>query len=331
MGTVPIWPADTTFDLVRLDNASFFVPTGDNLYNLVIPEACKHLTLAEHQRFTATSVLPPADALARDPTYLLLGYLDQMDEARMFVDFHDVGAWIGDMAIRMARFAYLKRAPFRATCYDPSLAGSLIPLNAELNGVGVPFNAEPDRRGELVRYRPVAMNLTSGVAPFLQFHGHSDASRLAAIGPGAHAADAFLVLTTTLAQCLPIPDHWHQIVKLDVEGLEALLIQQARDRLTDATLIVEFAPGQDQYQPASAPAFVRDLMTTHTLFDLGYAPRPWMAARVTDADTITGEAMTRPYNYTDLLAVPHSLPLHDSLVAWLDGLDRLPMAYRLAW
>jgi FkbM family methyltransferase len=303
-------------DLVRLDDISLFMPTRDNLYRLVIPESCKKFPLYEHHRLAAIPAIPTEF----DVTRLMLMYLDILFAEGIAAHFLDVGAWVGDVAIRLGRFARDRGGQFHAECFDPSYAGEFIPFNIELNGVS-----------ELVDFHPIGISLAGGPQVFSQFRGHSDSSRLQSIGDDGRIADYFVVRTRTLRECLPdLRTGTHLIVKIDVEGIDAQLVRQNRDALTNATLAVEFAPSQEQYRDLGPADFIRSLQTTHTLFDIFYLPRPTMARCVNDADEFVREISARRYGYTDVLAVPLSLVAHDKLITRLSDLAAIAPEYRMA-
>jgi FkbM family methyltransferase len=247
-------------------------------------------------------------------------YVDVLFSQNIGVRLLDIGAWVGDVAIRLAKFAKFRNARFHAECYDPSYAGTIIPFNIELNGVD-----------GFVVYNPTGVSLVGGPQIFCQVRGHSDSARLQSIGNSEQGADNYLIRTVTLSACLPPPDeHTHLIVKIDVEGIDAQLVRQNLDQLADATLIVEFAPDQEQYRKDSAAEFIRSLQITHTLFDIYYLPRPTMACLVGDPQQFAEKIRRRPYGYTDVLAIPLSLPAHDELKLCLSSLASIQAAYRMA-
>ncbi len=110
------------------------------------------------------------------------------------------------------------------------------------------------------------------------------------------------------------------MVKIDVEGIDAKLVSQNRDKLRDATLMIEYSPSQDQYLDIDPAAFLTSLMETHILFDVYYLPRPTRATRITDAGVFKLEVLARPHRYTDVLAVPRTLSASEAIV---DAFSRL--------
>ena len=306
--------ASGIYDLVRLDDISLFVPMYDNLYEYFIPDQNKRLTLERHREFEQAQTGPTDDQLRSDITKLLPLYLSILLRHGMPVHFLDIGAWVGDVAIRLGKFARQRGGKFFAECYDPSFAGTLIPFNIELNGVS-----------EQVAFRPVGISLSGGPQIFSQVPGHSDSAKLGSSG-GKGPAETYLIHTRTLAECLPSDHSSHVVVKIDVEGIDAKLVLQNLDRLHDATLMIEFAPSRDD----SNEAYIEKVMQNHTLFDLYYLPRPTRAAPVGNAETFVAQIRDRPYGYTDILAVPHSLGAHDEIVEALARLKSLEPSNMMA-
>lgn len=302
-------------DLVRMGSILLFVPTEDNLYDRFVPDAAKHYSLEKMVR--DLSAEPPTDPTG-DVTKVMEQYLALLFARGQKVHVLDIGAWVGDVAVRWAKFAADRRAPFTAACYDPSLAGRLIPFNATLNGVG-------DR----VSFHPVAVSNVAGVQLFLQRKGNSDSSALVD-GPQATSEDTYPVRTVMLADLIDGAACDHLIAKIDVEGLEAKLVLPNLGRLANVTMILEFAPRQPQYADIGPVNYLRVLQATHTLVDLFYLPRPTRADIISDPERFFVEVMTtRPYGYTDVLAVPKSLPVHDEMLSLLRGLSPITPSYMM--
>jgi len=290
-----------------LDSISLFMPKYDNLYEHFIPEHCKGFPLERHHELAGSEAAFSDAELRGDVTKVLLLYLDNLFRNGQTVRLLDIGAWVGDVAIRLGKFAKLRAGKFHAECYDPSFAGTLIPFNIALNGVS-----------EQVAFKPIGISLTGGPQIFSQIPGHSDHSQLASSSEGG-PAETYLIHTCTLADCFPADRSSHLMVKIDVEGIDAKLVVQNRDLLRDATLMIEFAPNRE-LEEVGAVAFIEALQRTHTLFDLYYLPRPTRAARIENAASFPSEIRARPYGYTDILAVPHSLVVHDEIVETLSHL-----------
>ncbi|MDA8231093.1 MAG: FkbM family methyltransferase [Magnetospirillum sp.] len=313
-------PRHGGYDLVRFDTVSLFVPMHDNLYNSFLPAECKGFTIEQHYELMRTETPFADDALRSDVTKLLYLYMDILFGAGIGVHLLDIGAWIGDVAIRLAKYAKLRGAKFHAECFDPSFAGTLIPFNIELNDVR-------DR----VTFKPIGVSDCGGPQIFNQVFGNSDGSQLLSGDGDGRISETYLVRTVTLADCLPehAPDT-HVMVKIDVEGIDAKLVAQARGQLADATLIIEFAPAQEQYRKIAADQFLSDLQTSHTLFDIYYCPRPTRAAIVRDPQEFIEDVRHRPFGYTDVLAVPKSLGAHDDIVRQLSRLTPIEPSLMMA-
>lgn len=304
------------FDLVRLDNVSLFMPTNDNLYNVVVPQASKRFDVKRHQEMGSVVL----DVANSDVRHVMLKYLAIFGRRGVPVHMLDIGAWVGDVAIRWAKLAKQNGYVFSAECYDPSFAGKFIPFNTVLNDVD-----------DCVKLRPLGLSVEGGALLFSQIEGHSDSSRIGNAVQPHHQTQQYFVQTVTLAECLAsLPLDRHAIVKIDVEGIDAELVMPNLERLKDFTLIVEFAPHQAQYKNIGASAFLKTLQQSHSLFDLYYLPSPTRSTQVLDADQFTAEITRRPYGYTDVLAVPHSSIVYSELMEMLQAQAPLAPSYMMA-
>jgi FkbM family methyltransferase len=307
------------YDLVNLHEIFLFVPVNDNLYDKFIPHHCKGFSLEQCRAIAGRTSALSVESVSRDVGAAMLLYLELLFQRGLSVHMIDIGAWVGDIAIRYAKFAQARGASFFADCYDPSDAGALIPRNIALNGLR-----------DFVAYRPFGVSLKGGPLVFDQLQGNSDSSRLAATDNSSLPASSYLVDTVTLAECLAgVAPHRHVMVKIDVEGIDALLVLQNLKALRYATLIVEFSPQQEQY--AGRPdAFIKQLIATHSLFDLYYLPNPGHVVAVEDVMSFVKNVSRRSYGYTDILAVPHALPIHDDIARRLACLVPAEPNYQMA-
>jgi len=314
---------ETRIELVRLDCVSLFVPTDDNLYNAFIPPECKGYTLERHCEALASEAPPDATELEADVTRAMLLYLDRLFAQGCSVHLLDLGAWVGDFAVKLGKFSRLRGRQFTADCYDPSEAGTFIPFNAELNGVG-----------RCIVHKPIGLSLTGGPQVFHQIRGHSDSSRLMVAdgGAGEQQFESYLIPTVTLEACLPaLGPAEHLIVKLDLEGIDTQIALQNLERLKDATLIIEFAPARAEYQNIKPESFLSALLESHALFDLYFLFRPTRAVPVERSDIaeFVSDVRQRPYGYTDVLGVPRSFRGHCEIVRLLEKLEPLAGSYMM--
>ena len=247
----------------------------------------------------------------------MLTYLDVLANHGITAHVLDVGSWVGDIAVRWAKHAALKGYPISADCYDPSLAGTLIQANSVLNGVS-----------DCVSYKPFGISVSGGNHVFSQFKGHSDSSRLADIGQVDFVTDNYVIETLTLKSCILLcPPNKHLIIKIDVEGIDGKIVFPNMEILRDSTLIIEFAPHQAQYKDISASGLIKKIQQSHDIYDLYYLPRPTRATLVGDADEFTAKITQRPYGYTDILAIPNTLPAKADLTAMIAGLKPIEDEY----
>jgi FkbM family methyltransferase len=216
-----------------------------------------------------------------------------------------IGAWIGDVAIGYGVFAKQRGGDFQADCYDPSRAGQLIPYNITLN-----------KLDGMIRFLPVAADITDGINIFSERWGHSDSSRLAFIDVDSQIlTTSHVVETRTLAQMLPASlTGRHVIVKIDIEGLDAAIVMQTLDKLYDVSLIIEFTPRQPQYDDiGGAEYFIETLQRTHVLFDVYPVTQPSWIKKLQDPFEFTLNVRNRDYGYADIRRVALAIAEHTGL------------------
>lgn len=283
-------------DLVILDDIVLYTPTNDNLYSNFMPPQNKNYNIAAHG-------LPKVvvDDLEHDSGKALYNYTRLVAQDCGAVDLFDIGSWAGDVAIRLGRYAKLAGLDYRAHCYDPSFAGSLVPFNTHLNDVR-----------DVVDFVPAGISLEGGPLLFNQVRGHSDSSGLSTMESFGRAVDAYVINTYTLQQILSRHEREaHKIIKIDVEGLDALIVKQNFDLLSDCTIILEFNPGQRQYVDINPWKFLEEMAYTHSLYDLFYAPKPTRVEKVENYHAFIMDVAQRPHRYTDILMVPQRQAFHD--------------------
>ncbi|AWN34424.1 FkbM family methyltransferase [Methylobacterium radiodurans] len=283
-------------DLVILDDIVLYVPTNDNLYSNFMHNSNKNYNIGVHG-------LPQVrtDGLVDDAGKVLHNYLGLVAQDCGAVDLFDIGSWAGDVAIRLGRYAKLAGLDYRAHCYDPSFAGSLVPFNTQLNGVS-----------DSVDFVPAGISLEGGPLLFNQVRGHSDSSGLSTMDSFGRPVDAYVINTYTLEQILARHEREaHKIIKIDVEGLDALIVRRNFDLLANCTIIIEFNPGQRQYVDINPWKFLEDMAYTHSLYDLFYAPKPARVEKIENYHAFIMDVAQRPHRYTDILMVPQTQPFHD--------------------
>ncbi|XYD10141.1 FkbM family methyltransferase [Methylobacterium sp. NMS12] len=278
-------------DTVILDDLVLYMPTNDNIYSNFVHNNNKNYAISAYG-------LPKigADNLTTDAARALCNYIGMVAEECGAVDLFDIGAWVGDVAIRLGRYAKLMGLNYRGHCYDPSFAGALVPFNTQINRVS-----------DVVDFTPAGISLQGGPLLFHQVRGHSDSSGLSTMESFGRPVDAYIVNTYTLKQILAQHSRpSHRIIKIDVEGLDALIVRQNLAEVTDSTIIMEFNPTQKQYAELNPIHFLEYMAITHTLYDLFYAPKPTRVAKIEDYHAFAMEVAQRPHRYSDILMVPRT-------------------------
>lgn len=302
-------------DLVILDSIVAYVPTEDNLYSKFIPDINKKYDVV-------ASGLPEVvlGNPSNTPAKVFQDYIEIVASDCSAINLYDIGAWAGDIAIRLARYAKASKIDFRAQCYDPSTAGSLIPFNARLNNVA-----------DLVDFVPAGISLDGGPLLFNQVRGHSDSSGLSMVDSFGRDVDSYIINTYTLVEILERNKRSsHQIIKIDVEGIDALIVANNLAILQESTLVIEFNPRQEQYKIIDPRNFLALMNRTHTIYDLFYAPNPTMVDKIDDIDQFMVDILQRKWGYTDLLMVPRVCKFHDRFVQRYKDYKKEPDNYVLA-
>ncbi len=281
-------------DLVPFDNCSLFLPKGDSLYENFCHKTKKDQPLKENS--------------INRSIFEVLSFLSTKPNST--IGFIDGGSWIGDLSVRYASYCKEKKIQLIAHAYDPSFAGCLIPYNILLNGVQ-----------NCVTHFPLAISIKSEKYIFKQTKGASDAAHLAS-NMDKDDAIYYPVDAVNLASCINrMSQVDHLIVKLDIEkGLEQKIFISNADLCKNHILMSEFSLLKNK-DPNKH--FLKKILQTHSIFDLGYLPNPFCFEEVHESNIneFIENVDNRPYRYTDIIAFPKNLKNLDQLIKRLQGLE----------
>jgi len=289
----------------------------DNLYNSVDP-ARRGYSLDAHYRgmvdngFDKSPINQEMVRQTTDPKFALYKVVDHFIRHLPGFRFYDVGAWVGDVAIRYANYCRSTGHIVQFDCFDPTLAGDLIPYNVEINGLR-----------SYVNYQPFAVSHVEGPVAFRQRPNHSDAGLSVFVNGERNTLVRSVSLSRVLLERLT-----PAIIKLDTENLEAVILYNCAPYLAKYPNAVCI---EVNLQTPKIFDVLLDLSATHEFWDIGYAPKPFRATPISLVYSLIGSLQQMPYNTTDVLAISKSVPrfseLREDLAAIVDG----PQSYSLTY
>jgi FkbM family methyltransferase len=316
------WFCADGVDLVNFGDYRGFMLVQDNLYKISVSEAHKRFPVERHYRdlqqhgCQASPVTRGNVDGLRDAQWGIYILLDHLIRRSVRLSVLDVGAFVGDVGIRYGNYMRTIGHDGRVYCFDPSLAGELIPYNIELNGLG-----------GYVTYCPYAVSDTAGFLTFYQRQGHSDSAATSRDGTEANT----IVESIRLSEFVRERGIEHAFIKLDTENLEPRILADISAFLQTSgrsPVAFEFHAAQREMHP-----MLMALLRTHILFDIGYLPHPFCFRHVTaeGIGRFISECGGRPYGYTDVLAISRTTPDLEVLVKRLAELAEQPAAYSLVY
>lgn len=284
------------YDLVNLHGLQFLVPIEDNLYDKFISEDNKNQS---YKKSSKVEIEPlPFDIYAH-----ILGFIkkDHRD-----LEVVDLGSWVGDFGIRLAKQALDLDLNVKVHCVDPTLPASKVPRNAKLNGVH-----------RLVKWVSKPISTTGGIVSFRTNVGHTDSAHISESGIFADLDFKIQKFESiTLGDLrLTLTENSLKFFKFDLEGIDADFLHNSQDFINEI-VIFEFAPSRPEWRFWHEQAAYSSWLNTHFLFDIGYAPNPDRFSKI-EGDFIgfSTSINNRPYGYTDILAIPKDIPWRQEVLA----------------
>ncbi len=310
-------------DVVDFGDYRLFMFTNDNLYDRLVDDSAKHFSLDGHYRNIASSGYDksPVDRSnsasveeTRWGLYILLLHLIDNCQNLAFID---VGSFVGDVAVRYANFFRTIDHHGKVICFDPTVAGGLVPHNAAFNGLE-----------NIIEYHPVAVSHINGPLLFAERSGHTDSSHSTLV---IEEAPNTIYSSIRLSDFIAANKIGEAFIKLDAEGLDFQIIEDIKPFLdkTGSSFAFEYIIEKHHSQKN----FVIKLMETHFLLDVGYLQHPsfFNLVQADNLDSYIADIMTqRPHGFTDMVAVSKKTPMVDKLIDRLVNLPKHQVQFRLA-
>ncbi|HEY1687063.1 MAG TPA: FkbM family methyltransferase [Tepidisphaeraceae bacterium] len=308
-------------DLVNFGDYRGFMLVEDNLYKITVPEDRKHFPIEKHyaicrqEGFSRSPVNRENIAQFTDSKWGIYIILDHLIRHGINPTFLDVGSFVGDVGMRYGNYFRTIHHAGQVYCFDPSLAGELIPYNIRLNGLE-----------DFVTWIPRAVSDVEGFITFFQRQGHSDSASASMGGSQANTIVESLCLSHFIA------DHAIQsaFIKLDTENLEQRIMADVAGFLKSSVNAIGF---EFHAHLTGMHPVINQLLSTHVLFDIGYLPKPFCFRPITP-ETIAPFVQSisrRKYGYTDILAISRNTPKLGELSARLGQLTERPVEYWLVY
>jgi len=324
-------------DLVDYGDVKLFMFQNDNLYNFFVPKDRKQYSLREYYKtieragFPKSPFNPDNIACVRDSKACFAIIMNHLWERNIDFSVLDIGAFVGDFSIKIGNLIRTFEKTNKVYAFDPTEAGALIPYNIDINGLkGIVFHEN------------VAVSDQKGYMVFNVLPGLSDSSF--AFNKGEHKFNIFPMIRhwfktnyrlayvkkffrylkpnpsySLIVEGVSIRDwlkekeiHTSLFAKIDVEGMDALVVHQLISLHKDRYIISVFEFTPNAYASFDeARSFLAELSKNYIIFDLWYSPRPSRCNRIkTEAlDEFVREIRDkRIFGYTDLLLIPRVLP-----------------------
>ena len=311
-------------DLVNLGDVRAFMLVNDNLYNICVKPSARQYSLQKHyddirdsghqRSYASETVL----AETNDPKFGLYLVLNHLIRHNVQFDFLDIGSFVGDVGLRYANFFRTHEISCHVHCFDPTLAGQLVPYNIELNGLG-----------RHVTHHPAAVSGVNGCVLFLERRGHSDGSCASDV-PGVSANS--LVPSIRLSDFIRNHGIQNAFIKLDTENQESTILSEIDSFLQESINAVAF---ECHCRDNEVFQRIETISRTHALFDVGYVPKPFTFRHIPEGaagvQSFRASVASRPYAYTDVLAVSKNTPELGALIRRLSVLETRPVAYSLIY
>ena len=205
-----------------------------------------------------------------DTQYCFHAYVAHMHRRGIPTTFLDVGAYVGEASLYMANFARTSGIQFQAIAFDPSLAGTLLPYNIELNGLQ-----------DWITYEDLAIAPFDGPTMFSCNAKMMDSASLEKTRRcGCRYFSCLRKKLSTYIKTRRLDDA-RLLVKLDTEGYEPFIM---KDLVANCkylpSIIFEFCPGALRDKGFHCENFLTQLAEHFVLFSAVHAPKPYRLDRI---------------------------------------------------
>jgi|GEM_PF-4959508 len=294
-------------NLVHVDDA-WYASHPDEYKRQSIYDLAKH-PRPKPGRETTPDEFINAFSDVRDIDKLLVAFLAREFGANITVC--DIGIQYGSGAMALALFMQEIGLEGPLFTFDPGIASELAPLNFINNGFG-----------DYIRLSQSAIAPIDGYAVMHRELGHSEDNRIVgAIRDRTRGSMSKPVrcvrLSTALSESGKLGPAY---VKVDTQGAEPGVWAGMADLMERHIVLscLEFVPQviADDMPPAQ---FIRELQTTHHLYDIGVLGNRVALVEV-DGETFTAAILETPDRWTDLALIDKRFGKADELCAILDQL-----------
>jgi len=299
-------------DLVNFDEMSIFMFVDDLAYQTV-PEERKHYSVVQHVQARKTGTwglgFDSQTRITRDN--IVAALLEHHWAHRLDFTYVDVGCQYGSSAIVVAGYIRQHARGKKVICFEPGVAGELVPHNIKLNGME-----------KLIVFEHRAVGEHS--LPCLMFHdeGHTENNRMTHRRPDSFG---FVADGVSIDDYVVQHDINHPLImKIDTEGAEPLVFRgMERARASrPVTAIMEFCPGP-MTTLMDPEKFLEWVSEDCDLFDLRAGEPDGSVGiqhvRRDDIHDLTQNVLNSASGWTDLLLIPQQLPGAAELAARISG------------
>lgn len=296
---------DAKIDLISFADLRLFMFETDNLYIIGVPEGNRHFSIQDHYKnveingYQKCSIDVSSLHTIDEPKFFFYKYLTYLCSLNRQPVLLDIGAFVGDFSLALANFCRTSNLPFKSICFDPSIVGSLIPFNIEINGLE-----------NYIRHENLAVSGFNGPVKFNFRIGHLDS---ASICDKSNAGYDYLVRSTKISSFLQKSGFKDEtlIVKIDTEGYEAEIIKDlfSASKLLP-TVVFEFSPDNFSAKGYDPSAFLSEQQKDFFVYDVSHLPWPsrFRPVKPGHEAKFVDQVKKRASGYADIILMPKDLP-----------------------
>jgi FkbM family methyltransferase len=294
-------------DLVELGDLRLFMYKGDFGHNQV----------PESQRGRVPS--PPVRDLFSPPLDIQTCYDDPATPIPLLLMAHywlhdldfvffDVGCHYGEFAMTAMRQIRASGRRNRLIAFDPGIAGNLVPFNLQLNGMQ-----------DMITYERAAVSQATYPA-IIYTETDIGANNRFVNRPGADEGASYVCPSVSIDDYVRAHGvTQHLIAKIDTQGAEVEVMRGMAGTMAarHVCCIMEFTPGA-LISRVDPPGWLLGFADRYLLFDLDQMEPP-TKRQVAPIDPVNlrpflDAVSKRPYQWSDVLLLPKSLPGAGALV-----------------